>query len=74
MIENPLCVLWSVKLFNKEVFEIGLLGLNFNGDRITLGEENSFVLLNVDDGKVTVLTEGNDVWSTMKELGLFFFH
>ena len=59
MIENPLCVLWSVELFNKEVFEIGLLGLNFNGDRITLGEEKSLVLLNVDDGKVTVLTEGN---------------
>ena len=59
MIENPLCVLRSVELFNKEAFEMGLLGLNFNGDRITLGEEKSLVLLNVDDGKFTVLTEGN---------------
>ena len=41
------------------MFEVRLLGLNFNGDRSTLGEEKSLVLLNDDDGKDTVLTEGN---------------
>ena len=59
IIENPLCLLLNVEPADGVVRKIRLWGLNLRGDKSTLGEEKSFLLLNVDDGKVTVVTEGN---------------
>ena len=59
IIENPLCLLLNVEPADGEVRKIRLWGLNLRGDKSTLGEEKSFLLLNVGDGKVTVVTEGN---------------
>ncbi|KAK3084112.1 hypothetical protein FSP39_008326 [Pinctada imbricata] len=42
-----------------EVGVIRLRDLNLRGERSTLGEEKSLLLLKVDDGKVTVVIEGN---------------
>ena len=59
MVENPLCLLLNVEPADGEVDAIRLRGFNLRGDRSTFGEEKSFLLLNVDDGKVTVVIEGN---------------
>ena len=57
--ENPLCLLLNVEPADGEVGVIRLRDLNLRGERSTLGEEKSLLLLKVDDGKVTVVIEGN---------------
>ena len=59
IVENPLCLLLKVEPADEVVGEICLQCLNLRGERSTLGEEKSFLLLKDDDGKVTVVTEGN---------------
>ncbi|KAK3093019.1 hypothetical protein FSP39_010103 [Pinctada imbricata] len=57
--ENPLCLLLNVEPADGEVGVIRLREFNLRGERSTLGEEKSLLLLKVDDGKVTVVIEGN---------------
>ena len=59
IVENPLYLLLNVEPADGVVGVISLRGLNLRGERSTLGEEKSFLLLKDDDGKVTVVIEGN---------------